>query len=136
MNLDKVIPNLWIGSAPEVLPRNFDAIVFAAAEIQPDFGDPPEQLLLYAPLLDEDIAKDPEQRWWATQTAERVAHLVRTNRRVLVTCNQGWNRSGLITALALRFLDYSTEEAIRLVRAARGEDALGNPSFVKFLEAA
>ena len=53
--------------------------------------------------------------------------------RVLVRCQAGLNRSGLVTALILIKDGHSPEDAISLIRNNRGEDALFNESFVNWL---
>jgi hypothetical protein len=53
--------------------------------------------------------------------------------RVLVRCQAGLNRSGLVTALILIKDGHSPEDAINLIRNNRGEDALFNESFVNWL---
>jgi protein-tyrosine phosphatase len=54
---------------------------------------------------------------------------------MLTTCWMGWNRSGLVNALALVNLGVSPDKSIRLVRNARGPRALGNQSFVRAIHA-
>jgi protein-tyrosine phosphatase len=53
--------------------------------------------------------------------------------RVLIRCQAGLNRSGLVTALLLIKDGMSPERAIALIREARGEDALFNTSFCTWL---
>ena len=53
--------------------------------------------------------------------------------RVLVRCQAGLNRSGLVTALILIKDGYTPDEAINAIRTNRGEDALFNTSFVDWL---
>ena len=53
--------------------------------------------------------------------------------RVLIRCQAGLNRSGLVTALVLIKEGYSPDEAIDLIRAQRGEDALCNFHFEQWL---
>ena len=55
------------------------------------------------------------------------------DKRVLVTCFAGLNRSGIVVAQALKCAGHSPEKAITLVRAARGPHALGNRAFVDAL---
>jgi hypothetical protein len=62
-----------------------------------------------------------------------VAALVRSDRRVVVNCAAGLNRSGLIVGRALIELGYPPAEAIRLVREARGPWALSNIEFARYL---
>lgn len=65
--------------------------------------------------------------------AEQVAIAVADGRRVLVRCSGGLNRSGLVVASALVRSGRSSDEAMALVRAARGPWALTNPGFVDHL---
>lgn len=66
-------------------------------------------------------------RWAYNEWAE--------GKRVLIRCQAGWNRSGLITALVLMLDGIPATEAIDLIRNKRSENALCNPDFVDFLEA-
>ncbi len=52
---------------------------------------------------------------------------------VLVHCQAGLNRSGLITALALMHLGRTADEAIRLLRDRRSPVVLCNRSFERAL---
>ena len=53
--------------------------------------------------------------------------------RVLIRCQAGLNRSGLVTALILIKDGMSPERAIELIREGRGEDALFNQNFADWL---
>ena len=53
--------------------------------------------------------------------------------RVLIRCQAGLNRSGLVTALTLMLIGYQAVEAIALIRANRAEVALFNNAFVDWL---
>jgi protein-tyrosine phosphatase len=53
--------------------------------------------------------------------------------RVLIRCQAGLNRSGLVTALILIKDGLSPERAIALIREGRGEDALFNQNFADWL---
>ena len=53
--------------------------------------------------------------------------------RVLIRCQAGLNRSGLVTALILIKDGMSPERAIDLIREGRGEDALFNRDFRTWL---
>ena len=57
----------------------------------------------------------------------------RAGDNVLIRCQAGMNRSGLITALVLMMADYSAADAIRLLRAKRSEVVLFNENFVDYL---
>ena len=57
----------------------------------------------------------------------------KSGKKVLVRCQAGWNRSGLITALILMKEGYTADEAIALIRKTRSPHALCNKKFEKFL---
>ncbi|CAH0363732.1 unnamed protein product [Pelagomonas calceolata] len=57
----------------------------------------------------------------------------RTSGRVLVHCVQGLNRSGLVVAAALVRDGVSVIDAVRTLRARRGNDALSNTNFQRRL---
>ena len=66
--------------------------------------------------------------------AELGATLVRGGSSVVVMCERGVNRSGLVTALIVRELQgVSGAEAVALIRARR-QGSLRNPDFVAYLE--
>lgn len=77
----------------------------------------------------------PDQLADVCELAEIAAQSVRTSRRVLIRCNYGYNRSGLVTVQALHLLGYSTDDAIFLVRYRRSQWALHNHLFVDYLTA-
>jgi hypothetical protein len=56
-----------------------------------------------------------------------------SGKRLLIRCQAGLNRSGLITALVLIREGYSAEDAISLIREKRHSQSLFNKQFVKFL---
>lgn len=67
-----------------------------------------------------------------------VESLVRSERKVLVHCTEGLNRSGIVVARALMEMGHPAAEAIDLVRRRRGPSvdgfpALGNAGFVDWL---
>lgn len=53
--------------------------------------------------------------------------------KVLIRCQSGYNRSGMIAALVLMRLGLTAEEAIRLLRETRGPDVLINPVFEEYV---
>lgn len=136
LDADRVIRGLYMGGRPEALRelRDFHVVVFCAEEYQPDFGDPRRTLLIYAPF-DDTRTPSPHEVNIAVRAGERVAELLDRNRRCLVTCYAGLNRSGLVTGIAVRkHTHLPTSETVDLIRAARGRDALSNPGFVQLLK--
>lgn len=69
------------------------------------------------------------------ELASVVAEALAGGRRVLVRCSGGLNRSGLVVASTLVRLGHAPDDAIALVRRARGPWALTNPAFVSHLRA-
>jgi protein-tyrosine phosphatase len=112
------------GSAPPpgaALP--FDVVVLCAQEYQPDL---PGYAVMRVPL---DDGPPPTRAELASirAAAREVAAKVRAGERVLVTCWQGRNRSGVVAGLALVDLGLPPERAIRRIQAYR--DGLTNPYF-------
>jgi protein-tyrosine phosphatase len=133
----RIGPRLYQGSAPptgKVLRAlGWDVIVLCAEEYQPAGKEFPGLTVIHAPNDDADRA--PTAREWeiARSAAALSAIYVRDGKRVLVTCMAGRNRSGLVSALALRYLTgASGAECARRVQLAR-ENALSNPHFVRAL---
>jgi protein-tyrosine phosphatase len=57
----------------------------------------------------------------------------KTGKRVLVRCQAGLNRSGLVMALILIREGHTADEAIHLIRSQRGQAALCNRTFERWL---
>lgn len=55
-------------------------------------------------------------------------------RQVLIRCQAGLNRSGLITGLVLMMAGHSADDAVALIRKNRSRWALCNKSFERFLK--
>lgn len=53
--------------------------------------------------------------------------------KVLIRCQAGYNRSGLMMCLALMRLGFTAEHAINQVRKRRGPDVLINPVFERYV---
>lgn len=113
------------GSAPPTdvhLP--FDVVVLSAMEYQPAM--PYVQTVIHVPL-DDGPQPDKAERFRIRKAAREVADRVRLGERVLVTCWQGRNRSGVISGLALVQLGIPPAEAVRRIRELR--NGLTNPWF-------
>lgn len=112
------------GSAPPVGVRMpFEVVVLAAREYQPDM---PGFRVLHVPL-DDGPPPSHADRVRIRGAARRVADHVRAGDRVLVTCWQGRNRSGVIAGLALRDLGVPGAHAADRIQRAR--NGLTNPHF-------
>ena len=105
------------GSAPPPgaqLP--FDVIVLAAREYQPAL---PGYEVIYVPLSDDGPPPTYEERELIRDQSSRIARRLRAGRRVLVTCRQGRNRSGVLAGRALVELGHDPERVFRTIRQLR-----------------
>jgi hypothetical protein len=133
-----IVPGLWQGSAPPEGPwvreAGFTTLVLCAMEYQPRVLLPfPCVETVYAPNDDSGGPLTREQLELAERAARIVAQRLRQRGKVLVTCMQGRNRSGLVSALALhKLLGVSGRRAMHIVQEAR-RGALVNPQFCDVL---
>lgn len=134
LDASRVVDRLWIGGRPPAqMPlAPFAVVALCAAEYQPTsvafVGD-----VVRARLRDH--APSTAELAAAGMAGTRVAAALRRGERVLVTCDAGTNRAGLVAGIALLQVTQMTPEMVAAaVRAARGPDALGNPHFMRFLE--
>lgn len=134
----RVLGNLWIGSAPPIgkaVAQHFDCLVLSAIEYLPWPSCFPGVDVYTVSMRDDGNPMSKEEMASAVRAAGKVISWLREGKRVLVTCHQGRNRSGVICALVLcKGRGMSPERAVRTVRVARGPTALSNPHFLKFLE--
>jgi hypothetical protein len=77
--------------------------------------------------------QDPETVAGLVRTTNAIAQCVKAGRRVVIFCNMGMNRSGLITALTLLNLGWPLDKALTAIRR-RHQCALSNSSFIRALE--
>jgi protein-tyrosine phosphatase len=117
------------GSAPPAYTKlPFDVIVLAAKEYQPSL---PEHEVWRVPLDDSGPPPTSNERWMIYNTASRVARRIRHGQRVLVTCHQGRNRSGVIAGLALVELGLPGDRAAGRIQRLR--NGLANPYFLEMV---
>ncbi len=134
---NEVIPYLFMGGAPPAsagLSEFFDVIVLCSSEYQPSDTCYPHSLVIHCPFED-NIEPIPQYlRKEMVSVSDFITSQVKSKKRVLVTCFAGLNRSGLITALTLtRGFNKSGPECVSLIRSARGNKALSNPMFLKYI---
>ena len=125
--------NLWQGALPPkgrfLQQAGFQMLVLCAVEHQPPAEDFPGVEVLHAPNDDADRPPTRGELRIAMDAASRVILALRNNRKVLVTCWAGRNRSGLVSALVLReHLEISGEAACAIVKMSR-PSALINKHF-------
>jgi len=139
IDADEIAPGLWQGSAPPignaVARAGFDTLVLAAQEYQPSVDSfPGVRKLVRLPIGDEPITVAAWRA--AVATAGDVTRSRQDGGRVLVTCQAGLNRSGLVSALSLIMLDGMTGRQVVARVRSRRTGSLFNPSFVAALHAA
>lgn len=124
---------LYQGSRPPtgkaVADAGFDVLVLSAIEYQPNERRFPGVEVISVPL--QDTYPSHREIALAHAASEKVARRLRAGRRVLSTCYAGLNRSGWISALALKRLGMRPDHTVALIRHCRGKNALSNPSFVE-----
>ncbi|MEV5009950.1 protein phosphatase [Streptomyces sp. NPDC093064] len=135
----EIVPGLWMGghefrtSSGElelaVVRDEFDLVQTLLR--LPGHGPDPGVEHHVWPIPDGPL--DGTQLAGVMRLARAACDALDQDRRVLVRCYSGYNRSGLVIAHALVRQGRSTEEAIRLIRARRSPWALHNELFVDYL---
>ena len=92
-------------------------------------------LLVPCPMRDDYLELQDEDRARALATSRILAHYLKTGRsRILVTCHEGRNRSGLVSALTLmRLYGWTGARAAEWVQRKRA-GSLTNPHFLRSLQ--
>lgn len=118
-----------IVSAGEPHIDDFDVVVsmYSNGECAPHEDIEHEEALFNDGELDSDSREN------AIRMALLVASRVEDGKRVLVRCQAGLNRAGLVSALALMYLGYTAEDAIQLLRSKRSPWVLCNEYYVAWL---
>lgn len=109
----------------------FDAVVLTAVECQPELPGYAVMRLSLEDRFPPDPPPTPRTVAVIRHAAREVAREVRAGRRVLVTCAQGRNRSGVVAGLALVELGVPGPDAAALIRRLRG--GLTNPYFLRIV---
>ena len=138
---NEILPNLFMGGTsddatiniPQKLnhfkgERDFDCIVTLYAWASPANWGVEERRLGFpdARIIDEYLDPIHEMAAWAYSRWK-------LGKKVLIRCQAGLNRSGLLTALVLINEGYTPEDAIALIREKRSGWALCNPDYVSYL---
>lgn len=142
----ETLPNLWQGGTldrwadqdwhdqasvigKKITPEHFDSVYTLYASAEPvDWFVKEVRLGFYDSAMGdfnpetelEDIVKMAHKDW-------------KSGKRVLIRCQAGLNRSGIVMALVLIREGYSPEEAITVMREKRSKAVLCNTHFVDYL---
>lgn len=136
---NEIVPQLWMGGhhygnaeglrVPVIVGTEFDVVIsLFQAE-----GHGPGPDVEHHHLTIPDAALLAEQLAAARELARIAAAAVRADRSVMVRCQYGYNRSGLVVAQTLLELGHSIDDAIALIRQRRSRHALNNEVFVTYL---
>jgi len=128
---DEIVPGLWMSGTPDKwLPdvEHFDLVV-TCWKNAPTTIETPELRVHFPdmPML------TPKARERVHEAALLTATAVRDGKQVLVRCQAGMNRSGLVTGLALRELGFSGDAAVAIIRQNRWHQCLRNPAFESYV---
>ena len=138
----EVLPNLWQGGT-----AGDDEMMYGRAlpkaRVTNEHFDTVVTMYAYAQAVDWHVKElrhgiyDSDMQDF---DAEELFDIVRTahtdwkkGKRVLIRCQAGWNRSGLVMTLVLLRDGMPAKEAISLIRETRSPHALCNKHFVQFL---
>lgn len=143
----EILPGLWQGGTadhdvmeafvkrggkPAITLANFDTVVTLYASARPVDWFVREFRYGFWDSHDEDdlAAIDRSDLFDLVRTAHADW---KRGKRVLIRCQAGWNRSGLVMALVLIRDGMDASDAIRLIRGRRSEYALCNRTFAAWL---
>lgn len=143
----EMLPGLWQGGTADfdvvdafwkrgrkaaITPADFDTVITLYASARPVDWFVREFRYGFWDSHDEDDleAVDRSDLFDLVRTAHTDW---KRGKRVLIRCQAGWNRSGLVMALVLIREGWSAADAIRLMRAQRSEYVLCNRTFVEWL---
>ena len=132
----QVTPRLYQGPKPPPGKYDVDVIVLMAEEYQPKSENfPGVSQVVHAPILDNPWGVTSSEYDAIMGAKKIVVDALRRGETVLVTCNAGLNRSGVVVGLAIRelFPQSSPDDVIKMIRGARGPFALSNAHFVKIV---
>lgn len=129
----KIYKKLHMGSR-KALKEPFDVYVSMARSVRPPRSVPGIRETIWIKMDDVqwDYPNDRYTQKVLLEAAAVIANLVRTGHSVVIVCEMGMNRSGLMTGLVLMTLGMSARKAVKKVRK-RGRCVLHNQSFVEFL---
>jgi len=126
----EVLPGLFIGGSlmnASADLAQFDLVVSLSRS--GNYGCPvPREVAEVHMFFGDGTTVPPDAR--IEPVLEIVTECLARNERVLIRCQAGLNRSGLMTALTMVALGWDPEEAVAHLREVRSPDVLFNPMFL------
>lgn len=126
---DEIIPGLWMGCNPTSIDQ-YDC-VFSVTTHRTNYQIPVGKRVYITPFEDED--KIPPYEFLVSIVDEVYNQRNIQNRKVLVHCTAGINRSGLIVAMVMEYIGWEINQAIAHIRKTRGDVCLYNKTFTDWL---
>jgi len=130
----QVTTQYWTDGSMVRVGREFDAVFSFYWGRGDAVGPDPEVTHFQFPIPDGDLTD--EELAAVVRYATNVAALVEAGMKVLVRCQLGYDRSGLVVAFALMKLGYKGWEAVGLIRKKRSPHALHNKTFLQYIREA
>jgi hypothetical protein len=136
LDASRITPGIYQGSRPyddDEASMNFDMIVLCAKEYQPPAKKYAPSHVVRVPIDDDRVTPAAERA--IVRGAIEIVNTIEKGERVLVTCNMGMNRSGVVIAAALMLLGagarhkVTASEAVALVRRNRHPEAWAKEKF-------
>lgn len=133
---------IWQGGIDDVRlllakpPTRIHTVGLFAEEEPPPEHRHPDYELLFLGYDDNFFAFGDEEariKEIVDHASDRFADRLRSGKGVISSCAMGFNRSGLVTAVTLIKLGVDPDDAIAMIRKARGPRALSNPAFVRII---
>ena len=136
--ISEIVPNLWQGGCPSPMdgPSIPRIILPPAIRHVVTLYPGPGQYRVKQPLDSQVVVRMNDSTSQSLEQVDVLAAWVNvcaTMAPVLVHCQAGLNRSGLVVGRALMYRGMSADEAIELIRTQRSPSALCNPAFEGYL---
>lgn len=139
----EILNDLWLGGTDDFDTIDYEANTFGPREITKSTFDTVVTLYAWARPADWFVEEmrygfyDDDSSFFdeaALMRAAKFAHESwKSGKKVLVRCQAGINRSGLVMGIVLMLEGFTADEAIKLMREKRSSAVLVNRSFENYL---
>lgn len=135
MSADEILPGLWMGDFGSRLDAGNIDLVINLAQADDQFSEPFGKGNMHWEIADGPLPDMGKMQSFVNIVTEALCE----GETVLIHCNAGVNRSGLLTALVVREMENLTGiEALELVRSRRPRgpfpNIVCNPAFEAYVK--